>query len=286
MAPQSTTTSRRQLGAELARLRKARGLKAAELARHLGCSETRISRLENGTGRARLLDHEVIAVCQFYGITDDQQIRALRNLADAATQQSAWWDTLREVLPSGLEPLLGFETDARSERAWEPNLVHGLLQTPAYAREILAAWPSNRPSDIQDLVSVRERRTELLTRDASPLDLWVIFDETVIRRPIGDHQTMREQIGHLRDLAALPNVTLQLMPISKGAHPGLGGAFAVLEFEDAPPVVYVDSPAGNLYLDRKNDVRKFTSSFDLLRARALDPDDTTTRLEDAVKEKS
>jgi len=286
---QSTAANRRQLGAELSRLRRARGLKAADVATHLKCSETRVSRLENGAGRARLRDAEVLDLCNLFEITDEQQIQALRNLASDAVQHSAWWDGYREILPSGLDALLGFETDARAERAWEPTLIHGLLQTPAYAREILAAWPSNRPVDIDDLVRVREKRAELLTgetrEDGVPLELWVILDEAVIRRPIGDAGVMREQIGHLLDMTALPNVTLQLMPIGKGAHPGLGGAFSILEFEDATPVVYVDSIAGNLFLDRKHDVRKFTTSLDLLRARALDPADSQALLRDAVREK-
>lgn len=282
---QSTAANRRQLGAELARLRRARGLKAADVAARLGCSETRISRLENATGRVRLKDSEVTALCDLFGISDPQQVQALRNLASDAVQSSAWWDGYREVLPSGLEPLLGFETDATAERAWEPTLVHGLLQTPAYAREILAAWPSNRLLDLDDLVKVRETRAELLIRqDRAPLELWAILDETVIRRPIGDAGVMREQIGHLIEVAALPNVTLQIMPIAKGAHPGLGGAFSILEFDEQSPVVYVDSPAGNLFLDRKHEVRKFTTSLDLLRARALDPDDSAALLRDAARE--
>ncbi|GAA0357283.1 hypothetical protein GCM10009540_92040 [Streptomyces turgidiscabies] len=96
---------------------------------------------------------------------------------------------------------------------------------------------------------------------------------------------MHEQISHLIEVAGLPNVTLQMVPIAKGAHPGLGGAFSILEFEENEPLVYVDSPAGNLYLEKKPDVRRFTTSFDLLKAKALDPDETTARLQDAVKEK-
>ncbi|WP_328643916.1 helix-turn-helix transcriptional regulator [Streptomyces canus] len=280
-----TAASRRQLGAELARLRHARGLKAADVAKRLGCSETRISRIENGTGRARLREPELTVLCELYKITDEQQIQTLRNLADGAVSGSAWWDGYREVLPSGLDSLLAFETDATTEWAWEPVLVHGLLQTPAYARHVLAAWPTNRPLDIEDLVKVRSKRAELLTRENAPLELWVILDETVIQRPIGDLDVMRDQIGHLIDLSVLPNVTLQMMPVAKGAHPGLGGAFAILDFEDASPVVYVDSPAGNLYLDRPYEVRKFRGSLDLLRAYALDPDDSAALLRDAVREK-
>ncbi|MFE1075130.1 helix-turn-helix domain-containing protein [Streptomyces sp. NPDC058783] len=280
-----TAASKRQLGAELARLRKARKLRAADVARHLGCSETRVSRIETGTGRTRLREGELTLLCELYEITDEQQVQALRNLASGAVTGAAWWDGYREILPSGLEPLLAFETDATSERAWEPVLVHGLLQTPAYAREVLTAWPANRPLDIEDLVKVRAKRADLLTRDPAPLELWAVLDETVIRRPIGEATVMREQIGHLLEMSRLSNVTLQLMPTSKGAHAGLGGAFAILEFEDQAPVAYVDSPAGNLYLDRAHDIRKFSRSLDLLRAHALDPDDSAALLREAVREK-
>ncbi len=287
MTPQqSATAKRRSLGAEIKRLRKARGLKASDLADRLKCSETRISRLETGTGRVRLLEKEVLALCSLLGIEDEQQVQTLLDLASEPEQSSAWWDSFRGVLPSGLGALLAFETDALSERAWESSLIHGLLQTADYAHAILSAWPDNRPIDVDDLVSVRMRRAELLTaEDRPPLNFWAILDETVIRRTIGSETVMREQIRHLLKTADLPNVTLQIMPMNKGAHPGLGGAFSILDFEEAAPVVYVDSPAGNLYLNKRHDLRKFSASFDLLRARALDPDDSAALLRDAAKEK-
>lgn len=95
---------------------------------------------------------------------------------------------------------------------------------------------------------------------------------------------MRNQLAHLRELAEIPNVTIQVLPFGKGAHPGLGGAFALLEFEADPGVVYVDSPAGNLYLEKQRDVRRFVQTFDLLRATALDPDESTAQLERAARE--
>ncbi|MFC7831033.1 helix-turn-helix domain-containing protein [Streptomyces sp. NPDC057375] len=283
---QSAAANRRQLGAEIQRLRKDRKLRAADVAEHLKCSETRISRIETGTGRAKLRDTEILALCDLFGIDDERQVQALRDLASDAATASAWWDGYREVLPSGLEPLLGFETDARSEWAWEPLLIHGLLQTPAYARAILSAWPSNRPVDVDDLVAVRMRRAELLTaEERTPLELWAVLDESLLQRPIGNAEVMREQIHHLIDMSERTNVTLQILPHTKGAHPGLGGPFSILNFEDAAPVVYVDSPAGNLYLDKRHDVRKFTTSFDLLRAQALDPDTSTALLRDVAMEK-
>jgi transcriptional regulator with XRE-family HTH domain len=284
--PRTPTVNRRQLGAELRRLRNAKGLRAADVATHLECSETRISRLETGKGRVTPKADEIVRLCELYGVTDERQVQALLSML-TDSEQPGWWDTYRESLPSGLEVLLGLETDARAERAWEPVLIHGLLQTPEYARAVLSAHPGNRPHDIEDLVSVRLQRQNLMTspEDRDPLELWAVLDEQAVRRPVGGPAVMREQIGHLIKVAALPNVTIQLLPFAKGAHPGLGGAFSILDFEENEPVVYVDSPAGNLYLEKKPDVRRFTTSFDLLKAKALDPEETAAWLQDVVKEK-
>lgn len=285
--PRTPTVNRRQLGAELRRLRQAKGLLVADVAAHLGCSQTRVSRLETGKGRVTAKPDEIVKLCELYGVTDERQVQMLLSMG-TDSKQPGWWDAHREVLPSGLEVLLDLETGARAERGWEPNVVHGLLQTPAYARAVLAAHPGNRPGDIEDLVAVREKRQELLSPELGdrpePLELWAVLDEQVIRRPVGGPDVMREQIQHLVDMAARPNVTLQIVPIAKGAHPGLGGAFSLLEFEETDPVVYVDAPAGNLYLEKKPDVRRFTAMFDLLKAKALDPDESAALLQNAAEE--
>ncbi|MEV6672883.1 DUF5753 domain-containing protein [Streptomyces sp. NPDC051162] len=125
---------------------------------------------------------------------------------------------------------------------------------------------------------------KLLTRDGQPLDLWAVLDEAVIRRPVGGAAVMRDQLHHLVRTADMSNVTIQVVPIRKGGHPGLGGAFSVLEFEEDDPVVYVDSPAGNLYLEKRTDVRRFTGTFDLLRATALAPDESLALISRAAEE--
>lgn len=282
----SPTVSRRQLGAELARLRTAKGLLLKDVAERLGTSPTRAGRMETGKGRVTPRAEEIIALCELYDVTDERQIQKLLGML-STTKAPGWWDPYKESLPSGLEVYFELETAARSERAWEPVLVHGLLQTPAYARAILQEGPSIRPADIEDLVEARTKRQELLTDAArSPLEFWAILDEAVLRRPVGGPAVMREQLHHLVEMAALPNVTIQIMPLAKGAHPGVGGAFSVLDFEDdrEPPVVYIDCHAGNLYLEKPTDVRRFASAFDLLRALARDPHESTAIIRGAAKE--
>ncbi|PLW74271.1 helix-turn-helix domain-containing protein [Streptomyces sp. SCUT-3] len=275
--------NRRQLGAELRRLREKAGLRSEAVARELGCSMTRISRIETGKGGAVAKPDDVRRLCALYGVTAEHQVEMLLDML-AGSQQPGWWESYGDVLPSGLEVYVGLETDALAEKAWEPLLVHGLLQTPEYARAVIESWNDHRPSDIDALVELRTQRQEVLFRTADPLELWIVLDEAAVRRPIGGASVMREQLLRVVEVSALPNVTVQVLPYAKGGHPGLGGAFSLMEFEADDPVVYVESQAGNLYLQKRPEVRRFVSTLDLLRAMALAPDDTRALLRDAAEE--
>jgi transcriptional regulator with XRE-family HTH domain len=281
--PSSPTVHRRQLGAELRRLRKAAGMGIEQVAKELGCSQTRVSRIETGKGRATARPADVTKLCELYQVTDEQHIRMLLEIL-SNSQKRGWWEPYNDVLPSGLEVYVGLETDARAEHAWEPLLVHGLLQTPDYARAVLQSGATHRLHDIDSLVQVRVERQKLLSRAESPLELWAIMDEAVIRRPLGGAGTMRDQLQYLLEVSAMPNIVIQVVPYGKGGHPGLGGAFSLLEFEEDDPVVYVDCPAGNLYLEKRADVRRFMSTFHLLRATALDPDESVALLQHTAEE--
>lgn len=281
-APRSTM-SRWQLGGELRRLREAAGIKIEETARELGCSHTRVSRIETGHKGAVAKPDEVRKMCALYGVTDERQIQVLLDML-SNSQKRGWWDSYADVLPSGLDTYFALESVARTERAWEPLLVHGLLQTRDYARAVYSAWGTHRPQDIPTLADARVERQKALTREVDPLEFWLVLDEAVISRPLGGSEVMRDQLHHLIDMAKRPNITLQVLPFNKGGHPGLGGSFSLLEFETDPTVVYVESLAGNLYLEKRPDVRRFVGMLDLLRATALAPDDTTALLERAAEE--
>lgn len=281
-APRSTM-SRWQLGGELRRLREAAKIKIDEVAKALNCSTTRISRIETGHKGAVAKPDEVRKMCALYGVTDERPIQVLLDMLSNA-QKRGWWDSYADVLPSGLDTYFALESAARTQRAWEPLLVHGLLQTRDYARAVLSSWWTHRPQDIAPLVDMRAERQEALTRDVDPLEFWLVLDEAVIRRPLGGREVMREQLHHLIDMAKRPNITVQVLPFDKGGHPGLGGSFSLLEFEVDPTVVYVECLAGNLYLEKGPDVRRFVGILDLLRATALAPDDTMALIECAAEE--
>jgi transcriptional regulator with XRE-family HTH domain len=282
--PSSPTVHRRQLGAELRRLREAAGLRVEDAAAALGCSPSRVSRIEIGHGRGVAKPGDVRTLCGLYKVTDERQVEMLLNMLSLVSQQRGWWESFGRVLPSGLEVYVGLESDARAERCWEPLLVHGLLQTADYARAVFQMGGRHPLTDIDDLVEIRMERQKLLTREDSPLEVWAIFDEVVLRRPLGGAAVMREQLHHLIEVTELPNVAIQVVPLSMGANPGLTGAFSILEFEDESRVVYVESRAGNLYLEKRADVRLHTTAFDLLRSMALAPAESAALLKQAAGE--
>src|ERR1022692_2148439 len=169
-----------------------------------------------------------------------------------------WWEGHRALRPK-FASYLGLESVATTLQAYDTHLVHGLLQTPGYARALLrAVRPDLLEHEIDQLVQLRMRRQEILTRaDPGPLTLWSVMDETVLRRQVGGSETMHAQLQRLIQAAAMPNVTLLVMPDSLGAHPGLDGPMAILQFETGTrPVAYVEGQAGNLYMEKDDDLRR------------------------------
>ncbi|MFF3445873.1 helix-turn-helix domain-containing protein [Streptomyces sp. NPDC002667] len=276
------TVRRRQLGSELRRLREHAGKKIEDAAAHLECSMSKISRVE--TGQAPIKARDVRDLLEWYGVTDAAQTETVMQIHKDA-QQQGWWAHYGEVLPSGMATYAGLESDARALRSYEPTFVHGLLQTEDYARSVIAAARPNEPYEVDQLVSFRKERQSLLTREPEPLELWVVLEESALRRPVGGRDVMAEQLAHLAETTAMPNVTIQIMPTSKGAHAALAGMFSLLEFEPrTPTVVYVNSIAGNVYLEKERDVRTFVQTFDLVRAAAPDPQETRAVLESIARE--
>jgi transcriptional regulator with XRE-family HTH domain len=277
----SPTVRRRRLGMELRRLRESAGLMIEDAAKHLECSMSRVSRIETGKSVARLRD--VRDMLDLYRLADDEQREQLLTLAKEA-QQRGWWTEYETVLSAGLDTFVGLEASAASLRSFQIHLVPGLLQTEEYTRAVIRAGRVPPNSDTMErLISLRTRRQAMLTRQ-DPLEYWAVLDEAVLRRPIGGPAVMRAQIAHLVEVAELAAATIQILPFAGGAHPGLSGAFTIIGFPDPTDldVVYIDSPAGNIFLERDRDVRRHTMWFDHLRAAALPPHESLDFLASAA----
>ncbi|MFE4871508.1 helix-turn-helix domain-containing protein [Streptomyces sp. NPDC056682] len=275
------TVRRRRLGQELRRLRELKGMTAEEVAERLLVSQSKISRLENG--RRSISQRDVRDLCGVYEVDDHRIVDSLMQMAKDSRQQG-WWHAFGDIPYS---VYIGLETDAASLRVYDPQVVPGLLQTRRYAESLIAgALPETAPTDVEKRVSVRVRRQERVQAQDNPLRLWVVIDEAALRRLIGDRQLMIEQLEHLIQQSQLPHVTVQVLPFSMGAHPGINGQYAILEFPDASDssVVYIEGVTSDLYLEKANDVQKYSVMYEHLRAQALNVDQTREFITEIAKE--
>ncbi|MFD9967216.1 helix-turn-helix domain-containing protein [Streptomyces sp. NPDC059011] len=274
------TVRRRRLGQELRRLRELKGMTAEEVADRLLVSQSKISRLENG--RRSISQRDVRDLCGVYEVEDHRVVDSLMQMAKDSRQQG-WWHAFDDIPYS---VYIGLETDAASLRVYEPQIVPGLLQTREYAEALITgALPETPSSDVEKRVQVRVRRQERIASDETPLRLWAVVDEAALRRVVGNREMMREQLEHLVEQSQLPHVTVQVLPFSMGAHPGITGHYAILEFPDASDssVVYIEGVTSDLYLEKANDVHKYTVMYEHLRAQALNVEQTREFIEDIAK---
>lgn len=255
----SPTVRRRRLGSELRRLREAAGLSNEDAAGHLGCSSSKISRMENG--RVPFNWRDVRDLLTLYQVPEEEAEPLLAIARES--RQRGWWHDYSAVLPPWFEVYVGLEAEATSIRTYQAQLVPGLLQTEAYARALLVA---GRSDEVERQVGLRMKRQEVLTKPGAP-QLWAVLDEAVLRRPVGGAEVMRQQLRYLADLA-LANVTVQVLPYSAGAHPAMLGAFVILEFGESE-VIYLEDLSSALYLEKPEEIRRYSVTFDVLRAEAL-----------------
>lgn len=275
----SPTIRRRRLGVELRRHREAAGITIEVVTERLGCSPSKVSRIETGhTGAAPRDVHDILDI---YGVPESVH-RELVQIAREA-KQKGWWHPFSTVLNSAY---VGLEAAARSIRTYEQQVVPGLLQSEEYAIAMIrAARLGDTDAEIEQRVHVRMERQSLLTQD-DPIDLRVVLDEAVLSRPVGGDKVMRDQLIRLIEAAGLPNVTMQILPFAAGPHAGMDGTFAILEFEEAEDadVVFAENATGGLFLEKAEELRKYYSIFEKIRATALDPDESIEMIKMLVEE--
>ncbi len=178
-------------------------------------------------------------------------------------------ERLRDLpFPESYRPFVPHERAARVLRIFAPVLVPGLFQTEAYARAVLGKRPHTTEDEADSLLAVRLGRQEILTRDDPPL-LYVLLDEAVLLRPAGAAEVMHDQLMHIADLAAWPNISIQVVPYAAGAHIGLQGGFVIAEAADGSVTVFLDNIADGQVSENEETVSQVTQRFDALRGEAL-----------------
>jgi transcriptional regulator with XRE-family HTH domain len=264
----SPIASRRELGALLHTLRIQRGLTVSQVAERLMCSENKVRRME-ANFRAGML-RDVRDLCDLYGVTEEAERDLMMTLAVEGKQQ-AWWQSY----DLSYETYVGLEADALTISAFQSSVVHGLLQTAEYARAgHEGAMPRFSSERIEMQIEAKLIRQRILARH-NPPRLAVVLDEAALHRMVGGHLVMAAQLAKVVEMAALPNVVVQILPFERGAHPALECNFTVLELPSpAPGVVYIEGIMGPIYLERPQDLKRSHDLFNTLQSIALSPEDS------------
>jgi transcriptional regulator with XRE-family HTH domain len=272
------------LGRRLQELREAAGLKREEAARVLRVAPATVRRMEMADVALKIPYVQVLL--ETYGVAEDEAA-AFVALAEEANRPG-WWQRFHDVLPDWFSLYVSLEGAARIIRSYEPHFVPGLLQTEAYARAVMEAGTVGQtgPENIDRHVSLRMERQRLLER-TDPPHLWVIMDETVLRRPVSIRgEVMREQLDKLLEFAERDRVTLQVAEFAQGPHPGTYAPFSLFRFAEPelPDMVFTEYLTGALYLDSRKEVAAHLEVLDHMSARAASAERTMKLLRERREE--
>ena len=276
------TVLRILLGSQLRMLREVKGITREEAGYAIRASGSKISRME--LGRVSFKERDVTDLLKLYGV-DEDETATLVQLAIQANSPG-WWHKYSDVLPDWCGVYVGLEEAASLIRLYEVQFVPGLLQTADYARAVVRlGQPGAAPEEIERRISLRMGRQELLTKPGGPR-LWAIVDEAALRRPIGGKEVMRAQLEQLILATEEPQVTLQVMPFRSGGHAAEAGAFTIMRFPepDLPDVVYLEQLTSALYLDKRDDVEKYTEVMERLSVESESPERSVDILSGMLEE--
>lgn len=288
---------RRQLGRKLEALRKAAGLTMEKAAEELDRARATIYRIESGAENVRFRAADVKEMLKLYSASDDDTELVLA-MAAATRENKNWWhDYIGSGLPRWFQLYIGLEDAASSIRQYQAELVPGLIQTRAYAEQLFklpnGAINAENGDEQQRAIQLRVERQALLTRFSAP-QLSVIINEAVLRRPVGSATIMAEQLHQIIKATELPNVTVRVLTFFAGLHAGATtGAFSILEFprdskgrEVEPPVAYLESATGAIYLDKPHETAVYDSIWADMAGHALNESRSKSLIQQVAEEYS
>ncbi|MFI5063877.1 MAG: helix-turn-helix domain-containing protein [Streptosporangiales bacterium] len=271
------TVLRLLLGAQLRRLREARGISAQQAARTIRGSESKISRIELGRNSVREID--IADLLSLYGITDAAEREQLLSLASRANQPG-WWHRYHDVLPPWFQAYIGLEESAQSIRSYDMQFVPGLLQTEEYAAAVLALGDFSL-DEAERLVVLRKERQRRFA--AGGIHLWAVVDEIALRRPIGSLDVLRGQLRELSETCRQPWLTLQVTPFPAVSH-AAPASFSILRFADPglPDMVYVEQLTSATYLDKAAEVEAYLLAMERLSLVSAPPESSPDIIRDIL----
>ncbi len=270
------TVLRILLGSHLRRLRESRGVTARQAASAIRASESKISRIELGRNAIREID--VLDLLTLYGV-DAREREQLLTLAEQSNRPG-WWHRYNDILPDWFQAYVGMEEAAKSIRVYEAQFIPGLLQTEDYATAVISLGDFS-VEHAERLVLLRKERQRRFRE--GKLKLWVLLDESALRRPVSGSDVQIEQLRYLREASERPTLTLQIIPYGVGGHAAPTG-FSLLRFaeRDLPDVVYVENLTSALYLDKQADVDQYLLAMERLCMAAHEPQHTPRILDEII----
>ncbi|MGH3973621.1 MAG: helix-turn-helix domain-containing protein [Pseudonocardiaceae bacterium] len=279
-ASSSPTALKRWIAYELRRLRDASGRSRQEAAARLGRTVAQIGHLETGRNLPSAGDVEVLLT--WYGHPD--RIEFFRDLLKRAKKGRDWWIGLADAVPEYFALFLGLEASAAQMQSYDSLVVPGILQTAAYAKAIVRAGERSQPDhEIARRVELRMARQQLIERADEPLQVWSVLDEAVLHRQVGGVEVMREQLERLVKLAERPNIDIQVLPVTAGAHAGTEGTFTLLTFppelHSDPGVVYVETRVRGIYYEDPAEIQLYRQALIRLQVQALNPDESPAMIQ-------
>lgn len=274
---------RRRLAAELRRLREAAQLTCEEVAAHLECSASRISRVE--TGKVLATPRDVRDMLEIYGVAEEQRDRLIQLAREC--RQKDWWQSYGDDVEPHLATYLGMESEASQIRQYGVGRVPILLQTEDYAHSVVTggrAGEGRYPGPAKRVVDMIMERQRLAA--VNPPGLWAVMDEAALRRRVGGREVMRMQIERLLEMGSTPTTFLQLMPFSRGAYVSQDLPFSLLSFPDPadPDIAAIGYATGMLWIENLAEVDRYNVFFQHLQAAALSLDDSRALMISVLKD--
>ncbi len=278
---QDPTVQRRRLRLELRRARDAAGLKQADVAHAMDWSPSKLIRIERGD--VNISTNDLRALLSHYGVKDKERVNDLVELAKSARGPS-YYDQYADLLKPGFKEYFAYESSASVIRQYDSIRIPGLLQTQEYARGLFAGLGTTDTEKADRGWAVRDYRQEVVRRRDSPPDMLFVMDEAALLRQVGSEQVMRRQLARLKDFAAEPHITIQILPFTRGAHPGMTGNFILLEFADSSleDLVYLESIDSITIRDDTKLIGWYLEKFAKLEELALPPGESVDFLDTLI----
>ncbi|WP_309231272.1 helix-turn-helix transcriptional regulator [Nocardia sp. SYP-A9097] len=263
---------RRVLGLRLRRLREAAGISGETAGRAIRASHSKISRLE--AGRVSFRARDIDDLLTVYGVCDAVTRSEFRRLAQRANAIGRW-QAGADLATARPDTYLALEDASALIRCYAPSLLPDLVWTPSYAHTVFAIADQEPAVDIHRRLELLTRRQRLLTRAGAP-KAWFVVEEAAVRRQIGGNAVWQGQLEHLAELAARPNITVQVLPDHIGGPAICGTPFTMLRFAatELSDLAHFPHPSGPQFLDRPGDVDQFNTIWARLCVCAAPPEQT------------